>query len=265
MNEAWCVSALCALVGAGCAGAAVQPARQLEAGEVLLSAGVLTGRASPLGGQGQVTWGFGAGDVGAHAAILSGAPKLGASARLYVGDWAMIGAQLERQLGRVPADNVEGGDVYYCDMQTSSAMDILYGKVTTNAELLRGFYGGVMMGWGWARHIRGQGLLDDFFPGCESYDYFYRDRPQSFIGYNAHVIFGFSRGERTFLMREGERAAGYWQVELTFPLLAKPNTDGAQPWSGTDEELIEKLWGVDYAPRWAFSTLLAITYHHRWF
>jgi hypothetical protein len=246
-----------ALWSVGCAGAAVQPAKQLETGEVLLSGSILIGSPGLAGLQGQTTVGFGIGDVSLNG-TFGMMPKVGASLRLYATGWAMIGAQLEYH----GADANEPDRVLrFCDGHGTDYTRSAYGRVMTNATKLGGFYAGFLYGRAWRSGVATvEEIKSTYTLDCE--EMFYADDFNS-LGSGGRLILGFHLIAQKNEPLEIGFESGELQIELMIPLWTHVNTQGVVGWDGTQDELVDEMWGIGNGfSAINYNTFLTLTYHY---
>lgn len=235
------------LCSIGCAGAAVQPARQLEAGELMFSASGLLLHPLLMAGQGQLVAGFGVGDAALNMTLGAVHPKAGASLRLYATEWFMIGGQLEYQTAGV---NETDTVLNFCDGYGTHYVQTAYGRVMTNATKLRGFYAGFLYGHAWRSGVaKIEDIKSKYPPACE--EMFYADDFNS-LGSGGRLIVGF------YLPTID---AGSVQIELMFPIWTHPNTRGVVPWDGTAGEFTSAMWGAGMETGFLlYNNILSVTY-----
>lgn len=116
-----------ALYVSGCAGSTMRTARQLEAGDIVLSGGVdEPGSTFIPRVSGQVMYGIGIGDLSAHLGTSLFAYNAGLGGRFYLGDAWTLALQTEAYT-----------DVYLGPLWNGSM------QLTTSVRKRRGLYGGV--------------------------------------------------------------------------------------------------------------------------
>lgn len=127
---------LAALLATGCATTEMETARQLESGE-LVGAGSLAfpGTAGVIPRMsGNVRYGFGAGDVGAHLGTSFFLVNIGAGARVYPSEFFTVGVQGDVLTPLFETDN---------DEPTTGVLLTVTPRILTTAQEGRPVYGGV--------------------------------------------------------------------------------------------------------------------------